>query len=41
MWSPVGLHVQWDLSNVVTYGTSTVGLSDVVTYGTSCTVEHV
>ena len=21
MWSPVGPHVQWDLSNVVTYGT--------------------
>ena len=26
MWSPVGPHVQWDLSNVFTYGTScTVG----------------
>ena len=22
MWSPMGPHVQWDLSNVVTYGTS-------------------
>ena len=22
MWSPVGPHVQWDLSNVVTCGTS-------------------
>ena len=22
MWSPVGPHVQWNLSNVVTYGTS-------------------
>ena len=26
MWSPMGPHVQWNLSNVVTYGTScTVG----------------
>ena len=24
MWTPVGPHVQWNLSNVVTYGTSCI-----------------
>ena len=51
MWSPVGPHVQLDLSNVVTCGTScTVGpvecghlwdLSNMVTCGTLCTVGPV
>ena len=36
MWSPVEPHVQWNLSNVVTCGTScTVGPDNVVTYGMS------
>ena len=26
MWSPVGPHVQWNLSNVVTHGTSFLGV---------------
>ena len=36
MWSPMGPHVQWNLSSVVTYGIPVQwNLSNVVTYGTS------